>query len=152
MTITADRPNPSEEQTSLLENRFILTQVRNSTLVFPAIWVTEILRIDRSHLLTLPFYNPLILGIVDRNGQTIPLVDTARMLGLVQETVPERVLIVRLNETAEGLKNVGLIIDRLIGNTTRSELPSEIFTIHHSGDLVMMQSDLISADLWVPQN
>ena len=38
-----------------LVDRFILTQVAESTLVFPAAWVAEIIRIDRSQILDLPF-------------------------------------------------------------------------------------------------
>jgi chemotaxis signal transduction protein len=151
MTMKTDRTNLHEEQTSLLENRFILTQLQNSTLVFPATWVTEILRIDRSNILILPFYNPLMQGIVDRNGQTISLLNTAQLLGLTCVNPAERLVVVRLNETAEKLKNVGLIVDRLIGNTTRDLLPPDLFTDRHSGEFMMMQSALIPDNLWQPQ-
>jgi chemotaxis signal transduction protein len=151
MTITTDRTNISEAQTSLLEHRFILTQLQSSTLVFPATWVTEVLRIDRSHILALPFYDPLLVGIVDRNGQTIPVINTALSLELAHFSIPERVLLVRLNEAAEGLANVGLIVDKLIGNTTRNELPPDLFTLGHAGELVMMKLTLLPNNIWRPQ-
>ncbi len=151
MTITTDRINLNEAQTSLLEDRFILTQLQSSTLVFPASWVTEILRIDRSQILSLPFYDSLILGIVNRNGQIVPLLNTALILGLEQFSIPAQLLVVRLNEAAEGLKDVGLIIDKLIDNTTRDLLPIDLFTNHHSGEMVMVQSLLISPSLWQPK-
>jgi chemotaxis signal transduction protein len=151
MTITTDRTNLREAQTSLLENRFILTQLQSYTLVFPATWVTEVLQIDRSHILALPFYNPLLVGIVDRNGQTIPLINTAKSLGLASFSMSERVLIVRLNEAAEGLKNVSFIIDRLIGTTTRNELPPELFTANRAGETLMIKSTLLPANIWQPQ-
>jgi hypothetical protein len=53
-----------------LEQRFILTQVEQLTLVLPATWVTEIIRIDRSQILDLPFYDPLLVGIADRHGSS----------------------------------------------------------------------------------
>lgn len=151
MTIKIDRANLNDEKNSLLENRFILAKLQKNTLVFPATWVTEILRVDRSHILTLPFYNPLMQGIVDRNGQTMPLLNTAQLLGLAQVNPTERVVVVRLNETAEKLKNIGLIVDRLIGNTTRDLLPPDLFTDLHCGEFVMMQSALIPDNLWQPQ-
>jgi chemotaxis signal transduction protein len=152
MNIITDRTNPSEGKISLLANRFILTQLQNFTLVFPATWVAEILRIDRTHILTLPYYNPVLVGIVDRNGQTMPLINITLSLGLAQSSVPERALIVRLNEAAEGLQNVGLIIDRLIGTTTRNELPPDLFITDRTGDLLMLKSTLISADIWQPED
>jgi chemotaxis signal transduction protein len=152
MIVTEDRTNLSNEKVSLLEDRFILTQVKNLVLVFPATWVTEVLRIDRVHILNLPFYNPLLVGIVDRNGQTIPLINTAALLQESRSDIPELAIVVRLNQAAEGLKNVGLIIDRPIGNTTREQLPADLFTTHRSGEMVMMQTQLVPIDLWQPQS
>jgi chemotaxis signal transduction protein len=151
MTITTDRTNFSEAQTSLLENRFILTQLQSYTLVFPATWVAEVLHIDRSHILALPFYDPLVVGIVDRNGQTIPLINTAQSLGLASLSLPERVLVVRLNEAAEGLKNVSFIIDRLIGTTTRNKLPSDLFIADRVGKILMIKPTLVPTTIWQPQ-
>jgi chemotaxis signal transduction protein len=151
MTITTDRTNLSEAPTSLLENRFILAQLQSCTLVFPATWVTEVLRIDRSHILTLPFYDPLLVGIIDRNGQAIPLINTARSLGLAEFSLQEKVLIVRLNQTVEGLKNVCFIIDRLIGTTTRNKLPSDLFIADRVGEILMIKPTLIPANIWQPQ-
>jgi chemotaxis signal transduction protein len=151
MTIATDLPNLSEGKTLLLEDRFILTQVQGSTLVFPAIWVTEILRIDRSHILALPFYDPLIVGIADSNGQTIPLLNTAKLLGLAQSNIIERVTIVQLNQTTKELKNVGLIVDRLVGTTIREKLPVDIFSSCRSAEMIMMECNLIPSNLWQPQ-
>jgi hypothetical protein len=57
---------------TVLADRFILTQVERFTLVFPAVWVAEILRLDRSQILDLPFYDPLMVGIINHNGRITP--------------------------------------------------------------------------------
>jgi hypothetical protein len=134
-----------------LADRFILTQVADLTLVFPATWVAEIVRIDRSQILDLPFYDPLLVGIANYNGRVTPLIAAAKLLELNKWSLSARSIVVRLNESVDRLGNVGFIVDRAIGNTTRSELPPELFTTNRSGSLVMMQSKLVPANLWQPR-
>ena len=147
--ITTDLIPVSAEQASLAD-RFILTQVERQTLVFPATWVTEILRIDRSQILDLPFYDGLLLGVANHNGQIIPLIIGASLLQL-EHLLPERLVVVRLSETANRLENVGIIVDRAIGSATRDELPSELFITNNADDMVMMRSLLVSIRLWQPK-
>lgn len=143
--------SPPRSEASALDHRFILTQVERFTLVLPAIWVAEIMRIDRSQILDLPFYDPLLVGIANYNGRITPLIAASRLLEIAQLPLPERLMVVRLNEGAEGLGNVGLIVDRAIGSSTRAELPPELFTSERSEAMVMMRSSLVPADLWHPQ-
>jgi CheW-like domain len=142
---------PAVEIDSALAHRFILTQVERFTLVFPATWIAEIVRIDRSQILDLPFYDPILTGIVNYNGQITPLIASAWLLEVAQTPLPERLVVVRLDRVAEGLRNVGLIVDRAIGSATREELPSELFSFNHSGSMMMMQSSLIPSTLWQPK-
>jgi chemotaxis signal transduction protein len=143
---------------SLTIDRFILTQVIGTkagieqyfTLVFPAAWVSEILRIDRSQILELPFYDRALIGIIDRGGQITPLIAAAQCLE-VQSSLSEKLIVVRLNKANERLGNVGLIVDRLIGTTTRQELPPDLFTADRAGEMVMMRSTLVALDIWQPQ-
>jgi chemotaxis signal transduction protein len=152
--IIADTTDLSTSQIQLVD-RFILTQVtgieNQFTLVFPATWVTEILRVDRDKILTLPFYNPLLMGIIDRDGEITPLISAARLLNLVPAYLSEKLIVVRLNKSHEMLGNMGLIVDRSIGTATRQELPPDLFSAHRAGDLVMMRSTLVPIDSWQPQ-
>jgi chemotaxis signal transduction protein len=151
MNTTINNLTPiTTEQTSLAD-RFILTQVERHTLVFPATWVAEILRIDRSQILGLPFYESLLVGIANYNGLMTPLIAAARLLELNQFTVPERVMVVRLNQAAGQLENVGIIVDRAVGSSTRDELPSDLFITHSAHGMVMMRSSLVPTSLWQPQ-
>jgi chemotaxis signal transduction protein len=160
MSVNTTNLTPAVGVASALEHRFILTQVERLTLVLPATWVAEILRIDRSQILDLPFYDPLLVGIANYNGQITPLIATARLLEITPGSLPERLVVVRLvggkpapleNRSAEGLGNVGLIVDRAIGSATRAELPPELFTADRAGSMVMMRAALVPTNLWQPK-
>ncbi len=151
MTTTINDLTPTIAEQTSLADRFILTQVERQTLVFPATWVAEIVRIDRSQILSLPFYDSLLIGIANHNGQMTPLIAAAKLLDLAQFVVPERIVVVRLNQAAGQLENVGIIVDRAIGTNQREELPTDLFTDHRDGSMVMMQSYLVPANLWQPQ-
>ncbi len=151
MTAAVDDRIPQGTEQISLADRFILTQVERQTLVFPANWVAEILRIDRSQILDLPFYDALLVGVANYNGQITPLIAGARLLELEQFSLPERLVVVRLNESADRLGNVGIIVDRAIGSSTRAELPSELLTNHRFDAMAMMRSTLVPASLWQPQ-
>jgi chemotaxis signal transduction protein len=155
--IDVDSIELNNEQ-SLPSDRFILTQVigtqtgieQHFTLVFPAIWVAEILRVDRSQILELPFYDRTLIGVIDRGGQITPLIAAAHCLKL-QPSFGEKLMVVRLNEANAKLGNVGLIIDRLVGTTTRAQLPSDLFTTHRSAEMVIMRLELVPTNIWQPQ-
>lgn len=136
-----------------LVDRFILTQVAQSTLVFPAAWVAEIIRIDRSQILDLPFYNSLLIGIINYQSQVIPLIAAARFLETLQPFVSkERLIIIRLNQAAGELANIGVIVDRAIGASTRNELPCELFEQSNiAAKMLLMCPELIPSNLWQPQ-
>jgi hypothetical protein len=58
---------------------------------------------------------------------------------------------VRLNENATRLENVGIIVDRAIGSSSRDRLPSELFITNNADDMVMMRSLLVPIRLWQPK-
>ncbi len=152
MTSTAT-PTPLITTQTVLSDRFILTQVERFTLVFPAVWVAEILRLDRSQILDLPFYDPLLLGIVNHNAQITPLIAAARLLATSAPfSMKERLMVIRLNEAAGKLAHVGVVVDRAIGSSTRQELPLELFTPSTTTtELVLIRPELIPTNIWQPQ-
>jgi chemotaxis signal transduction protein len=142
---------PIATQTSLAD-RFISTAVERLTLVFPAVWVAEILRIDRAQILDLPFYDPLLMGVIHQNGAIVPLVAGTRLLNIEQFGVRERAIVVKLNENAGSLANIGIVVDRAIGTSNRADLPPDLFTATATdGSMLMMRPDLIPPSLWQPR-
>jgi chemotaxis signal transduction protein len=138
--------------------RFILGKLEQLILVFPSALVAEILLIERSQILSLPFYNPTILGCIHQGGQIVPLIASHQLFG-IQITLREEVLtVVRLGESAKNLAGVGLIVDRIMGSQTEEQLPPEVFGISQGEDsnnlsstLRLFEPRLISSDLFRPQ-
>jgi chemotaxis signal transduction protein len=146
-------PIPPKIAQTVLADRFISTQVERFTLVFPAVWVAEIVRLDRSQILDLPFYDPLLLGIVNHNAQITPLIAAARLLETIEPfSLKEKLMVVRLNQSAGSLANIGVVVDRSIGSYTRQELPPELFEPNQiDSNIVLMRPELIPSNLWQPQ-
>jgi CheW-like domain len=156
ITLTPNVPTLATPTPTALSERYILTQISQCTLVFPATWVAEIVRIERSQVLELPFYNPLLAGIVHQNGNIVPLISAQRLLQLKLTALPETFMIVRLSGAAGHLANVGLLIDRAVGSSTRPELPPALFEsprtpLPVTAAMVLMNPDWIDPELWQPQ-
>jgi hypothetical protein len=153
MTSTLSPPTQPIPAQTLLADRYILTQVERLTLVFPAVWVAEIIRLDRSQILDLPFYDPLLLGVVNHNAQITPLIAAARLLDTTEPfNLKDRLMVIRLNESAGKLANIGVVVDRAIGSSTRQELPPDLFessTIRT--ETILMRPELIPTNFWQPQ-
>jgi CheW-like domain len=153
MNSTISPPTQPIPTQTLLADRYILTQVDRLTLVFPAVWVAEIVRLDRSQILDLPFYDPLLLGIVNHNAQITPLIAAARLLETIEPfSLKEKLMVVRLNQLAGSLANIGVVVDRSIGSYTRQELPPELFEPNQiDPNMLLMRPELMPANLWQPQ-
>jgi CheW-like domain len=156
IALTPDVSTLTTPAPAALLERYILTQVSQCTLVFPAAWVAEIVRIERSQVLELPFYNPLLTGIVHRNGNIVPLVSAQRLLQLSPTMLQETFMIVRLSGATGNLANLGLIIDRAVGSSTRPELPSALFespstNLPITAEMVLMKPEWLTPGLWQPQ-
>jgi chemotaxis signal transduction protein len=106
-----------------LESRFILAQVADRILAIPTGWVIEILRVDKIKILSLPFYQDLIVGITHYHGQVIPLLSTHHLIKQQPVNLREISTVVRLGDVAGKVTKVGLVVDRVIRIVVQSELP-----------------------------
>jgi CheW-like domain len=157
--IAATHPTPTPQRTasdlptSALSDRFILAQVQSITLVIPAIWVAEIFRVERSQILPLPFYSPLIVGITHQGGQVLPLLSAHSLLTAELVLPRENSMVVKLGDAAGSLAQVGLVIDRTLGSQSRTALPSAIFLESPQfpqTEMMLLRPEMVSADLWQP--
>jgi chemotaxis signal transduction protein len=114
-----------------LQNRYILAQVGQQQIAFPSQWVAEILLVERSQILSLPFYDPTLLGLIYHQGQIVPLISAYILLseGLDQEqrlrAMQETLTIVHLGQAAEQLAGVGLVVEEVVSNTTTQPLSTQ---------------------------
>ncbi len=125
-------------QPAPLGSRFILAQVLDQTLAIPAKWVAEILRIDKSKLLNLPFYKDLVLGITHHGGRILPLLSTHLLIGQHHVDLYETLTVVRLESVTGDMAEVGLVVDQVVRSALESELTAETVIF----DPQMMQSEL----------
>jgi chemotaxis signal transduction protein len=128
--------------------RYLLAQVGQHTLVFPASQVLQIIRIDRGKVLSLPFYPPVVAGIVHYNGSLLPLVTGHVLLGQAPSTGGELWTVMGWRQ-AHSL--VGIVIDRTLGSRNRADLPPELWTTSPPDRWTLMTDDLLPPNLWQPQ-
>lgn len=140
------------------EQRFILAGVEQFIIVFPSNVVADISIVDRSQILSLPFYDPVIWGIIHRSGQIVPLVSLRQILGVSAGFMTERLTVVRLNPAMGDLAGVGLIVDTTLGTSSVQQLPSDLFSAEMStgssksnSKMRLFQPEMLGDRLWQPQ-
>jgi len=135
------------EQRSLFQ-RYILTLVGQQKLAFVSDWVLEIITFKRSQVLNLPFYNPMMLGVVYYRAKLVPLVDPSSIFKLVpSEARKETVMAVRLSRLTGELAGVGLLVDRAVGSISREQLVN--YT--EEPPIQVFQPEDLSSTIWQPQ-
>lgn len=105
----------SPTNNAALTHRSILAQVAQDRIAFPSEWVGEILVLDRTQVLPLPFYDPAVIGVIHHQGQILPLVSLARVLFPSLAAVQERISLIRLHHRVPHLAGVGVGVDRILG-------------------------------------
>ncbi|SRR5579883_1054907 len=115
----------------LSQHRYMLTQVGNQQLVFPTNWVAEIMLIERSQILKLPFYDRLLMGLIHYNGSIVPLLSARHLLqqALSQDghskSLKETLSVMRLRSTVDGLAGVGIVVDQVMGSLAPAQITEQ---------------------------
>ncbi len=148
--LSPERLSPPSSQ------RLILARVGAVTLAIPTTWVAEILRVSRAQLLDLPFYDPMVLGVIHHSSGLLPLVLAQRLLHLPDARLRETAVVISLGTAAANLAHIGLVVDQLLGSTTRvppamtswtpaTQVPPQAETT------VLLDAQWLPANLWHPQ-
>ena len=145
-----------ERTSSTLEQRLVLAQVGDSTLAISALWVSEITRLESTHILELPFYQAPFMGVMHHGGLVIPLVSAAQVLQQVQPNHRVKTTVIRLGEAAGTFNQVGIVVDHILGSVTRADVPAATFqlveTLDPSPDEMMLLTQVsLSPEVWKPQ-
>jgi len=110
--------------------RYVLTGLGQQTLVFPDVMVAEIMLVDRSYLLNIPFFGSAVLGVIQQQGNIIPLVSLRRALGEQNVLIPEKITVIRLSDFADDLVGTGLVVDKVLSSVSAEQyaasLPAQI--------------------------
>jgi hypothetical protein len=127
--MTSPTSSPTEAapiRTARFLDRYILATVADKTLVFPATWVVEIIKVAQSQVLNLPLYQSPLFGVTHHNGKVLPLI-TVHPLFKVNMPSSEVLTVVHLGAPSNNIPAMGLMIDRLVGSCLRSDLPAALF-------------------------
>lgn len=122
-----------------LEKRYILSRVANQQLAFSAQWVAEIILIERSQILTLPFYKPILLGVIHHQSNIVPLISSHILLSeklgmdLSWKGMQEKLTVICLNQAVDKLAGVGVVVEQVIGSFITQPSPEQ--HLFHISDL-----------------
>jgi chemotaxis signal transduction protein len=142
---------------SSLQDRYILTQVGDQQFAFPSVCVAEVLLIERSQILTLPFYDAALLGVVHHRGRIVPLVEIQRLFKKTSGLMRETVNVVQLSQDTEHLAGVGIVVDRVLDGGSREQFDDEAASLTASAwssrkPTQLFHLELLGDRLWLPQH
>jgi chemotaxis signal transduction protein len=128
------------------ESRHILTQVGDQKLAFPPTWVLEVMRVEQAAILPLPFYSSAILGVVNHQGEIVPLI-VAQSAVFKQTERPRRETLtaIRLSQTVGSLAGIALIVDQVIGSVSSQQVSAQ------RSEIRLFQPQDISGQIWQPR-
>ena len=136
------------------QGRYILTLVGHQKIAFPSQWVAEIILIERSQILNLPFYDSRLLGVVHHHGSIIPLVTLQNFNPMSQRSrIQETLTVIRLSQLIDELSGVGLIVDQVIGSISSEQLSANDPKTRASSNaqIELFKPEKISPSIWQPR-
>jgi chemotaxis signal transduction protein len=130
MDISLSTPNSIfSEQSS--QQRYILSRVGNQQIIFSDQWVAEIMLIERTQILNLPFYNRILLGIIHHQGNIVPLISSHILLSeklgmdVRQRGMLEKLTVICLSQAVDKLAGVGVVVEQVVGSFLTEPLPEQ---------------------------
>jgi chemotaxis signal transduction protein len=126
-----------------LTHQYIVARVGSRRLAFPQAWVAGLLLVERSQVLTLPFYHSAILGVVHHQGNLVPLVQLQYLVEGVSGQLREVFNVVQLTHPAD-LAGVGLVIDQILGRFSEARIAAD-------STIEPLQPEILDKSLCQPQ-
>lgn len=123
--------------------RYILAGLGERVLYIPDAYVSEVVMVDRTYVLPMPFYHPALLGVAPHQGKLLPLLLLRRALGDTNALVPETLVVVLLSMSSR-LAGAALVVDRVLGSVAQEPRQADAISI----DQVCAQLPRL---LWQPQ-
>ncbi|NJP10023.1 MAG: hypothetical protein HC866_11520 [Leptolyngbyaceae cyanobacterium RU_5_1] len=131
METSINRESHSISPLQSFQGRYVLTQVKSQQLIFPSQWVAEVILVERTQILFLPFYHPMVLGVIHHQGAIVPLISAHLLLSakLGQDirftAVKEMLTIVRFSEATHRLTGVGIVVEHVVGSLTEDQVTDQ---------------------------
>ncbi|MBF2000326.1 MAG: chemotaxis protein CheW [Synechococcales cyanobacterium C42_A2020_086] len=138
-------------EASAWQERYLLSWIGQQRLVIPSQWVSEIIVVERTRILPLPFYDSMLLGVVHHEGQIVPLITLWTQPQFAQaQRLRETLSAVRLGAAVGELAGVGLVVDQINGTLTHAQL-TQLQETSASMPVQLFQPEAISPRIWHPQ-
>ena len=106
-------------------SRYILAQIDKKNVAFSEDIVVEIVSLDWSAILRLPFYDVRVLGVAHYQGTLMPL---CMLMGLHAAPIAsekETLTAIRLNEGSGNPGGVGIVVNKILGQVKASQFKDE---------------------------
>lgn len=132
-------------------DRYVLVGLGNLSLVCPDVFVAEIMIVDRSELLPMPFFDLSILGLVHQQGAIVPLISLKRALLGSKVLIPEKITVVKLSEEIESIAGAGLVVDRVISTISDQQYETLIGDTESESMRLESLLPLLGEKVWNPQ-
>jgi chemotaxis signal transduction protein len=151
--LSADLPAPSLRATA------IQARIGSKVVAFPNNWVSEVLLLPQSQVLSLPFYPATVLGVIHHQGLVVPILLGQMLLQPTHEssqqvtTLPETLTIIRLSQAVSNAAGVGIVIDQLLGQTNDESINQSHGTPNNfvaPAEVVQFNPEMISPQVWHP--
>jgi chemotaxis signal transduction protein len=128
------------------EVRHILTQVGEKKLAFPAAWVSEVMRVEQASILPLPFYSIIIFGVVNHQGEIVPLIAAqSAVFKLAERPGRETLTAIRLSQAAASLAGVAIVVDQVVGSISAEQISAQ------RSEIRLFQPQDIPDHIWQPR-
>jgi hypothetical protein len=96
--------------------QYVLTRIGSRKLAFAAVWVSEIVPVERSQILSLPFYDAQLLGLFHHQGTLIPLIAATDYPGF-----QERWAAICLSSAAGDWAGAAVAVEQVLGGATETQ-------------------------------
>jgi chemotaxis signal transduction protein len=154
-------PDPFEPD-PLSAETYLLTAVGTQALAFPAAWISEILVVEPTQILAVPFYMPAVIGLFNHHGKVVPLISAQEVLALnltdrltdreptlAQDRAYGALSAVCLNSQIASLAGISIVVDRVLHSCERQQLPEAAAASHlQASSVQLFQADFIPEALW----
>lgn len=139
-------------ENSAWQERYLLSWIGQQRLVIPSQWVSEIIVVERTCILPLPFYDSMLLGVVHHEGQIVPLITlwNSPIQFAQAQRFRETLSAIRLGAAVGELAGVGLVVDQISGTLTHEQL-MQLQQSSASMPVQLFQPEAISPRIWHPQ-
>jgi chemotaxis signal transduction protein len=143
---------------SLGAQSYLLTEVDTQMLAFPASWIAEILVVERTQILKVPFYTPAVIGLFHHQSKVVPLISAHQVLAFKfpqeQAHSPSygsaygSLAVVCLNSKVASLAGISIAVDRVLHSCSPQALAEIAEQNPEASPVQVFEADFIPEAVW----